>query len=181
MGALVRYQRTVELFFQNPLQQALTYKRMILLRIQLKNYVSALKNCSEVVDLIESTSSAQDNTQSLSATFTQLYLDIKVLGILISLLLNIEHTSSFSSTNGTQSMLSQFLSSADEDELGVNMEQHDEELHISLQSFIIAFKKRDIKSLEYLQAHLNGLFPCHNNVLVQEIIDSVKYPSGLGY
>ena len=180
--ALVRYQRTVELFFQNPLQQALTYKRMILLRIQLKNYVSALKNCSEVVDLIESTSSTQGITHSLSATFTQLYLDIKVLGILISLLLNIEHTSSFSSKNGTQSTLtSRFLSGDDDDEIGVNMEQHDEELYISLQSFIIAFKKRDIKSLEYLQTHLNGLFPCHNNVLVQEIIDSVKYPSGLGY
>jgi len=148
----------------------------------LKNYVSALKNCSDVVDLIESTSSAQGNTRSLSATFTQLYLDIKVLGILISLLLNIEHTSSFSSTNGTQSTLtSRFLSSADDDELGVSMEQYDEELHISLQSFLIAFKKRDIKSLEYLQTHLNGLFPCHNNVLVQEIIGSVKYPSGLGY
>lgn len=173
--ALVRYQRTVELFFQNPLQQALTYKRMILLRLQLKNYVSALINCSEVVDLLQNVTPIQESTSSLSGTFTQLYIDIRVLGILISLLLNVEHNSLFS-PNGVQPMLTNRFLSKQKDELGIDMDQFDEDLHISLQSFIIAFKRRDVKALEYLQLHLKDLFPCHNNILVQQIIDSLKYP-----
>ncbi|XP_078482564.1 40-kDa huntingtin-associated protein [Ciona intestinalis] len=159
--ALVHYQRSAELGFQNILQSVHSLRKALSMKLLLGDYQGAMSSCTEILQQIPGQNPSQ--SFSLLGLYSNLYTECEVLLVLLLLYMKPYPSKQKSFHRGILQMYSS-LSSTNPHQ-GMN-----EDLFILMQSLVVECKERNITAIKYLQQELRTHLTTEQNELLMKTV-----------